>query len=195
MAIQPLLIPDHIPNTLVEYGIQTEESDYRVHIGFAAAMAYAFPTEAGCEAVKWCELIGKPPNYAKDPCVTDHRGPTARGYRISPDQIYALQAIRIPPAILALDRCRCSLHDTTSKKGQAAVAVARAMIGRGLIRFPAITTEIRDYDLQLVGQDILVTSEIRIQIKCDFMAGFVYRNGTVGGLYLQTHERNPLKQY
>ena len=91
---------------------------------------------------------------------------------------------------------RCSRIDVTSVKGAAASGVAMDMVRCGAIRLPMIATEVTDLGMQLRGRDMLVMgSGASIQIKCDWYAGYIRADGTSAGLYLQTHERNPLRQH
>ena len=78
---------------------------------------------------------------------------------------------------------------TLARKGDAAVDVVLAAIKAN--RFPLWVCGIvtHDKELDISGTDITVRATRRIQVKCDEKAW----SGGSGNLYIQTHERNPLK--
>jgi len=193
MAMQGMLLQDPIPSCLKEYGIQTEDSDYRVHVSFDTHSVFMFPTEAGRRAVADYENKHIKPDLATDPAVRDGR-PTARGFKVFWKHIDDCQRIPIPDHIF--HKYGCLLQDRTSVKGTAASQIAMEMVVAGLIRLPMIASEVTDLGAQMRGQDMIVTrGGASIQIKCDWFAGHEYPDGSIRGLYLQTHERNPLKQF
>ena len=192
MGMQGMLIQDPIPACLIEYGIQTEESDYRVHVSFDTQTVFMFPTEAGRQAVADYEDKRIRPHLATDPAVRDG-DPTARGFKVFWKHIQDCQRIPIPKHIFNVHRC--ILSDRTSVKGEAAAGIVLEMVRNGLIRLPMIASEVTDLGLQMRGQDMLVARGAAIQIKCDWFAGHIYPDGSMRGLYLQTHERNPLGQF
>jgi hypothetical protein len=192
MAMQGMLLQDPIPSCLKEYGIQTEDSDYRVHVSFDTRSVFMFPTKAGRRAVEDYESKRIKPVLATDPAVRDGQ-PTARGFKVFWKHIDECQRIPIPDHIFY--KHSCSLHDRTSVKGAAAAQIAMEMVNAGLIRLPMMACEVFDLGAQMRGQDMIVTRGASIQIKCDWFAGHEYPDGSIRGLYLQTHERNPLKQY
>lgn len=184
---------DRIPPNLIEYGILNEESDYRVHVGFKTGKLWVFPTDSGRAAVEEAERIGITPRYPKDPNVHDGNGATARGFEIPPILLKDCQEVEIPPDIL--QEYRPPPWESTSVKGRAAQDVAMLVFQRGLATLPLVPTIITNETLQRKGQDMLVTRDAVIQIKCDYFACHRRANGTTKGLFLQTHERNPLRQF
>lgn len=187
------MFKQEIPPSLVHSGITTEQSDYRIHVGYKMGTVWVFPTDSGRAAVERAEQIGITPDYPQDPAVHDGRGPTARGFQIPPSLLDGCQAIPIPPDLLS--RYGCSVTSSTSQKGQSAQDLVFEMFRRGIILLPMIPQVVIDAELQRKGQDMLVTRNATIQIKCDFYACYTRKDGYTRGLFLQTHERNPLRQF
>jgi hypothetical protein len=133
-----------VPATgLTDYGIQTEESDYRVHVSFTAKAVYVYPTKCGVAAIKsglYREINAWQPGY---------NFPTAKGCLVPPTHIEQCREIAIPPDILREVDCR--QDDSTPVKGQKAVRVVGAMLVRGLIPINTIPSAIGDKDLQIRG--------------------------------------------
>jgi len=174
----------HVENErLVEYGITTEQSDYRLHICFAEGYAYLYPTEAGREAV----ASGNHTVYrAYQPGVG---GATALGVRVSPTEIPGCKRTPIPPKWL--EYVNCQSNESTPIKGRKAVEIAVQLLKRGKLPIELRCNEACGVDLQISGVDLIVTSEVRIQVKCDYYGGLEPTKYPTAGLYLQTHERNP----
>jgi hypothetical protein len=168
---------DPIGNTqLVEHGIQTEDSDYRIHVCFSGGVAYLFPTQAGREAVE-AEL--------GHPFAASQRGVnfvTGKGRRIPANLIEECKEIEIPAHWLAKVDCRTD--DNPAQKGKKAVTIAKWLLMRGKVPIPISTKDITEKQLQIKGKDLIVTSEWAIEVKCDYF-------GAEKGLALQTHECNP----
>lgn len=162
---------------LAQYGIHQEQSDYRIHVGVASQIAYVFPTTAGVAAIQ----SGK---YPKAPAYTGNVQ-TADGYLVPPAAIEGCQEIAIPERTLRMARFQA--WDTPTEKGLKAVRVAEEMLRLGLIPLAMGSVPVERYDLQVSGVDLIVTSRLRIQVKCDWKAG---RN-----LYLQVAEANPFQLY
>ena len=84
--------------------------------------------------------------------------------------------------------------DSTSRKGDQAVAIIKEYLKRGgfpLMMDPAVIDEL---DMQIEGTDIIIDADIRVQCKCDYSGGPQELGGT-GNLFLQVEESNPWKQY
>ena len=162
---------------LIAYGIQNEKSDMRAHVSVIAKSVYIFPTECGKKAIE-------KGSYKIKPTWTNNIK-TAEGYCIPPDKIENCQRILIPKDIF--DRVSIKIEESTTIKGNKAVAVVIEMLKRGLIPLTLQINEVTDADLQIQGMDILVKTRGRIQVKCDYRAGYP---GT-GNLYLQVAECNP----
>ena len=102
-----------------------------------------------------------------------------------------------PKAILRSDVCpwhRYTSEMTLAERGAAAVCVVKAAIRSN--RFPLWVCDIvtSDHELDINGTDIIVNAKRRIQVKCDWRA-CTRNDGGTGNLFVQTHERNPLKIY
>lgn len=170
---------------LIEYGIQQENNDYRVHVGFASGYVVVFPTASGRHALARNRSAQKRVSQAGCTVITGVGN--AVPYRDIPGH----QLIRIPPDILRVVNCRRG--ETTTVKGKKAVRVVREMLKRKLIFIPWPVEEVTDAQLQIQGLDIMIHLDVRIQVKCDWKAGPKERGGT-GNVFLQTHECNPLKR-
>lgn len=161
---------------LVESGIQTEKSDYRLHISFAYAKAYFFPTRSGRAAVE--AGLGRP-FRASQPGVESITGV---GRKVLWHKIEDCHEIAFPPAWLG--RVVCRPDDSTSQKGKKAVRIAKMLLRAGMLPIPLTIEEVSDEEMQMDGTDIVVTANVRIQVKCDYY-------GAKYGLALQTNEWNP----
>ena len=172
---------------LVEYGIQTEKSDYRIHVCFKTTAVYFFKT---AEAVRWLEANSQRYKLTKayQPGVSSH---TALGYLVPPFDIPGCRLIGFP-----LDRLHvvnCQRSDSPSIKGQKAVAISQTLFERGIVPIPMKVTLVDAKNEQIKGIDVMAHTSINVQVKCDFDGG----EGlwASGYLYLQTAERNPLGRH
>ena len=170
---------------LVEYGIQTEDSDLRAHVCVNAGIVYVFPTKLSVPLV----TTGK---YRSVPVISYIDGReiiTARGYTVPVEDIPQV----IPAnAKYFIDKARFSPDDSTSAKGDKAVAVVRSMLRLGWFPLPCNPEIIDDISMQLDGLDIIVSGKHRIQVKCDYRGGSPARYPDVtGNLFLQVSECNP----
>lgn len=172
---------------LREHGIQTEESDYRIHVGFKRMrffdphMIYVFPTSAGRDALN--SSLAKPFEAGQ----VGVNGITGKGVKVPWSAIGDCREIKIPSDIYYA--AHYDHEADTSAKGASAVFVVKEMMKRGLISFPILTQEVSDKDMQIRGTDLTVTScNLKIQIKCDAWASDF-------GIRLQTSECNPMKKF
>jgi hypothetical protein len=171
---------------LIEHGIQNEESDYRIHVGFKRTssqprMVYVFSTAAGRAALNHPSAE---PFTAAQQSVS---GITGKGVKVRWNYIEGCREIQIPGDIFL--GAHYDPEDDTSARGRSAVYVVKEMLKRGLIQFPALVQEITDRDMQIKGTDLTIAAcSIKLQIKCDAWA-------TDYGLRLQTAECNPLKRF
>jgi hypothetical protein len=165
---------------LIEYGIQTEESDYRIHVSFAVGKAYLFPTASGKLAIE--QELGQP-FEASQPGVSIITGV---GRKVPWQEIKDCQEISIPHSWLK--KINCQKRDGPSVKGKKAVTIAKSLLLRGYIPLPIATREIKEKDIQVTGRDLIVTSQWSIEVKCDYWGGKY-------GLALQTHECNPFGRH
>lgn len=172
---------------LVEHGIQTEDSDFRIHVCFMTGRVYTFPTKKAVNIMREYRVVSA---YQ---WVNRRKAVTSRGYIVPPGAIPGCKWMMIPPDILQNANVPPPQSDDTSRKGRAAEFIAQAMLGRGLLPLPQLTEITSNKDLQISGLDILL-KPVKIQVKCDFRGGHKEAGGT-GNLYLETHERNPHKKY
>lgn len=176
---------------LYEHGIHTERSDYRIHVGFNVKKVYVFPTKSGIEAMQSNNYdVG----YATQPGAGGYA--TGRGYKVPWRDIKGCQEIPIP--LFTWERFRLISGDSTSIKGQKAVRICMEMFRQGLIPISLTVNEVKEEDLQLLGQDLIIVSEsTTVQVKCDVRCGGDKANWPkwTGNLFLQTHERNPFGMY
>jgi hypothetical protein len=166
---------------LINYGIQTEKSDFHAHVSITAQAVYIFPTQAGMEAIKTGE-------YRKVNVYTGNII-TAVGYPIPVNKIQGIQRTPIPKDLFISINFQNT--DTTTVKGEKAIAVVKGMLKRGLIAINLQSEEINDTDMQIDGTDIIVTARAKFQVKCDWRAG---DNGT-GNIFLQVAECNPFSMH
>lgn len=169
--------------TLVDYGIQVEESDYRAHVCFAVGVVYVFPTQSG----KDCVLSGKYPS--RTALQRGVKYATAEGYIVPIGDIKNCEAATIPEDVLG--GLRPDRFESTTVKGERAIMAFQEMCARGLISLPLSTTDIKSKEAQIQGKDMIVTSDASIQVKCDYFGGSKKLGGT-GNLFLQVRECNPL---
>lgn len=169
---------------LVNYGIQTESSDIRVHVSISTRRVYIYKTRAGVEAIASGEFDSVP--------VRTGNYVTAIGHKVPPAKIQGCKAITIPDRLLD-DTC-ISEQSNTSAKGRAAIRIVKEMLKAGLIPLDLSVNEITDEAIQISGLDIIVKGQVKIQVKCDWRGGPKTWGGT-GNLFLQTQECNPFRQY
>lgn len=178
------LKPPNGNGRLVEYGIQNDGSDFRVHVGYKSQHIYVFATQAGREALER-EKARLELKQGGQPGVN---GNTYAGYPIPISAIYDIQSILVPIDIyLAYPIIK---EEMTSTKGVKAVGIVADMLKRQLIKLPVSVSLIDDKDMQIKGTDIIIQSKLCLQVKCDFLAGERQYGGT-GNLFLQTAECNP----
>lgn len=175
---------------LVEYGIQNESSDLRIHVCVIVKKICVFPIEIGRLITQRAEVF----KLRERPAYTDGIV-TARGFLCPWDLMPLLEWIDIPDDIMRKVAFESSpQRETTSSKGRKAVLIVTEMLKLHLIPISQSILEIDDADLQISGTDILVSTKVKIQVKCDWNAGQKELGGT-GNLYLQTFECNPYGQH
>jgi len=164
---------------LIDYGIQTEESDIRIHVCFGIGRIYSYETARGAETIK--------DGRYRERKVWQKGINTAVGYAVPLDDLEH-KSIKIPEELMGGNPGDIS---DLNAKGRAAVDVVRKMLIRGMIPLPQIAREVNEKDLQLSGCDIItISQELKIQVKCDYKGGDKHLGGT-GNLFLQTKECNP----
>lgn len=171
---------------LVEHGIQTEVSDLRAHVCVLAKRVYVFRTSTALQTLDLGMQMGRyRQRSATQPGVNFA---TALGYAVP---VRDLQAIAVNAGWL-IGLQQFEERDSTSAKGKKAVNVVTQLIRIGWFPLLAVHAEdTDDFDLQVLGVDVLVTGRWRIQVKCDYRGGI--GAGCTGNLFLQTQECNPLR--
>lgn len=173
---------------LVEYGIQTEESDLRAHVCVNARRVYVYPTKKALETLErgnFRKVSAYQPGAAF---------PTAEGFLVPPSQLWGCMPIN---ATWAMDHAGpIAFTDSTTRKGDWAVNVVRHLLSKGWFPLWGTAEVIDQLDIQVKGIDVIVTSKARIQVKCDYEGGEPYRAGAkgeriTGSLFLQVAECNP----
>lgn len=173
---------------LVSASILDEESDFRVHVGYKAQHIYVFSTLDGKKAYERADGI-LPLKSGSQPGVG---GKTFEGYPVPIGFIDDVQSILIPIDIYQKFPIYREL--TTTERGLRATCIVFEMLKRQLIKLPIVVNVIDDKDLQIRGTDIIVSSKLKIQVKCDYLAGERGFGGS-GNLFLQKAECNPRKMY
>lgn len=164
---------------LIEYGIFQEKSDYRVHVCPGAKSVYMFPTQSGVLAIQ--EGHGKEMSVRK----AEYRNiETARGYIVHISKIQNLKRVVIPDD---LQRLALPMNANSGEKGLACVEITKQMIQRNLLPIQMEIHDIDDEAMQISGLDIVITTKVKIQVKCD------YPLAATGNVFLQTMECNPFK--
>ncbi|MBA7512964.1 hypothetical protein ES705_04973 [subsurface metagenome] len=165
---------------LVPFGIENEESEYRIHICYLEGYGYLFARENAI----W-QIHHFP--YDNMPVFSSLRDGSkyisARGYKVPPMNIENCQRIKIPKDIS--DKNPIWLRDSTTVKGMRAEKIARDMYERGLI---IIRPDINEANVneQIKGKNF-ISKSYALQVKCDYRGGV---DGT-GFLYIQVEECNP----
>jgi len=165
---------------LIKYGIEDEESDYRIHICYLEGYGYLFARENAIWQIKHFGYDYVPVfSLLKD----GSRCISAKGYKVPPMDIDKCQRIKIPDNIS--EKNHIWLKDSTTVKGMQAEKIARSMYERGLI---IVRTDLNEANVseQIKGKDFISRS-YALQVKCDYKGGL---DGT-GFLYIQVEECNP----
>lgn len=161
--------------TLVDYGIQNEQADYRAHVCPMAAAVYLFPVDGALIA---CQLEG-----IKQRPVFVNGQQTATGFLVPPRLIPGMRRIEVTP--LEWRGAGLEYGQTTDEKGRRGEELFRRLcLNRGLFRWPVRPTTRAE---QLAGIDLIDADGVRIQVKVDYHGGEGYN--TSGNLFLQTAER------
>jgi len=171
---------------LIGYGIQNEASDMRVHVCIEAQSVYIFPTESGRQALR------ENPNLTRRNISLDGKIVTAEGFAVPVSSIPNIEIKLIPNKLMMT----YPIHqtETTTQKGTKAVAITLVMLKNGDISLPLNGKSVPDLEFQVSGSDIIVNSDLRVQVKCDYRGG-ERRLGGTGNLFLQIAECNPYKMY
>ncbi len=184
--IEDQIKPPNGNSRLIEYGIQNEASDFRVHVGYLTQYLYVFPTEAARRYLTT--------NHGIEVRAASQNGiVTAKGFPVPISHIEGLVDILIPMDIY-LKYPILEKGMLTDTKGKLATSITVDMLERNLIPLPIQVDLTEDKALQISGTDIIIHSKLRLQVKCDFKAGHRKYHGT-GNVFLQVEECNPYKRY
>ena len=169
--------------SLVEYGIQKEQSDIRVHVGFESEYIAIFETEKARQAIKEYDP------YIAPTYVNGVK--TAEGWLVRPEQIEGMKKFKMPDIRkrFGFDKAGKS----TSKKGQCAVDVVRYIVEQGKFPYDVVHfEETPELEYQYKGIDGILTTKsgrkLFVEIKAD-------GKGCAPFLYVQKSESNAQKQY
>ncbi len=173
---------------LYDYGIYTEQSDIRAHVGPLAKTVYVYKTQ---EMINYIDQNKEtiPIKYASQQGWSQ---PTASGYTVPIADLSFIRKVQwysypwdtFPPRTAS-----------TSERGAAAVHIVCELLRLG--RFPLFfdgAEESTDRNIQISGTDIVVTGTHKIQVKCDYPAA-PREMGGYGNLYIQIQESNPFKMH
>lgn len=173
--------------SLVNYGIQTEQSDLRAHVCVYAQKVYVYRTPDGVNLIQSGMYQAKP-TYTAGII-------TALGCAVPVSSIPGVASVDIPQ--VWLDVLNFSERDTPTAKGEKAIKVVKGLLNKG--RFPLLPLTVKEVDdrqMQIAGTDIHISLEmkVKIQVKCDYKGGVgdgMAKYVCTGNLYLQTAECNP----
>jgi len=164
---------------LVDYGIQNEKSDFRVHVCVQARQVWFYPTSCGVLSMYSCPL-GK--------CRNRDGQVTGVGHLVPPRTISHAHLLKTDPSWFGVFS-QNQFEEKESFKGSKAVELVKNIIYKGWFPFSVKGWDnVEDPTEQIAGADLLVLGDRRIQIKCDWRGGDK-PHGT-GNLFLQTKEIN-----
>lgn len=187
----PSILPTKKGNTkLVKYGIEEENTDYRIHVCGLTNICYVFETK------KMIDYLKITKQKLREIEVKTYGVVTAKGYLVSIADFLNLgigKEYFLPSYIWK----SIGSNECEKNKGIWAVGIAKRAIEHNVIFFKYIVKEESNVVKQIQGQDLLiVNNEIKAQVKCDYRACLKANNsfGT-GNLFIQTWECNPTKQF
>lgn len=169
--------------SLVEYGINHEESDIRAHVSVSDNSVYVFSTTRAKTVVAENEL--REVEVWSD--VDGRRELTATGL-LAPIALLKPRRIYCPELISAAGFITGG-YEITSEKGRKAQWVVKRLMQQGSFPLPVNPQIVDDVDIQVDGADLIVHGDWRVQVKCD------WRAGETGNIFIQVAERNPLGQF
>jgi hypothetical protein len=177
---------ENIP--LKPYGILQEQSDIRVHVSISTRAFYVFKT-AGVRDL----IISNPDKYkiakAKQPGVV---GVTAEGWLVPVEDVPDLRRVEWNEGGFPWWDS-FSEEDATSEKGRKATMMVKFLLKKGLIPLWAESEEPSDNNIQIMGVDIILIKNLRLQVKCDWRCG--PRPDGSGNFFIQKAEINPMKKF
>lgn len=173
---------------LVDYGIQTDSSDWRAHVCVNAGTVYVFPTKLAALLIqsKTYRMVEVPSFIHGQKIIT------ARGYVVPVQDIPRITPVNAKHFIGKVD---FSPNLSTTEKGNKAVSVVMQLLKFGWFPLPWDSGLVDGIEMQVSGLDVIVTGRHSIQVKCDYEGGEPKRETprVTGNLFLQVEECNPLK--
>lgn len=163
---------------LIDYGVETDRAEYRIHVCYRAQRVYTFPTWAAQVAVRSGAYILKQ--------VRTKGVVTGEGYAVPISHIAEIVETVIPIALYTQYQIRADMSQRA--RGLRAELIVRSMIADGLISLPAGAELVTDRQDQIAGRDIAVESATYVQVKLDY-AGGARAHGGSGNLFLQLRFR------
>ncbi|NJM55096.1 MAG: hypothetical protein HC841_03500 [Verrucomicrobiae bacterium] len=145
---------------LIAYGIQSESSDFRVHVCPVVRRIYSYPTAMA--------RVILPGGYRLASVRIDGHL-TARGYLVPVEAVPELQTHVLPDIWWRYRPILPSM--TTQQKGDIATRMVIAALNRGLMHIPVEAEEVTDLAEQIGGIDVRVRCNLRVQVKCDYSGG------------------------
>jgi hypothetical protein len=171
---------------LVEYGIQEESSDVRIHVCPQVRRLYVFRTNDAKVAIKAANVSQRNAYQLIDGV----RVLTAVGFVVAWDSI--ANCIQIPLRNELWHKYCIDANMPEAQKGYIAEQMVIAGLRLGVIPLPLDVQASAQFDEQMAGVDIVIPATT-IQVKCDYRGGSKELGGT-GNLFLQVSEYNPKKQ-
>jgi hypothetical protein len=162
--------------SLHNYGIQNEESDFRIHICVEAKRLYLYETQSGLNSINW--RVKNVKGY--QPGIKEN---TSLGFLVKPEEIEGCKSWRINENLFI--RSKMSTAKSTTEKGIAAERIAYLFMKKWGWKPVRIT----DKQEQIKGYDFMTNNNKKVQVKCDYKGG----EGGTGNLFIQTHESNPTR--
>jgi hypothetical protein len=173
------------PVELFDYGIYTEHSDIRAHVGVLSKSVFVFQTQNAITAIE-----DHKPKLAFG-FQTGISTPTASGWLVALEWIKDLRTIPVKTSWSGWKGWTEAI--STTERGSRAVELVLQMMHLG--RFPLWLRDVQDaprQSIQIKGTDIVIFAHKRVQVKCDFKAGPKSIPGCTGNLFIQKSERNPM---
>ena len=166
---------------LIEYGIFQYSSDYCIHVSpIVTQCLFIYKTKLMQELIKTNDFRTAVARqaYNGDFIIT------AEGYLVPCDN-KLIRTVKFPAP-----KNKYNENMSTGKKGELAVVIVMYCLKNAMIAFEFDVGEVKDKDMQILGNDVIAVSDFKIQVKCDWRAGSKEDGGT-GNLFVQTKECNP----
>lgn len=167
-------------SSLVDYGIEQERTDIRIHVCVRVKRLYVYSRDAALLAIRTH-------SYPVKPAYQDGMK-TAEGYAVPWTDIADCREVWLHGSYWRVDPIREDM--TTTEKGAAAANIVSRALQGGYVPLPIQVQVVEDRSTQIAGVDLVAHCALRLQVKCDFGGGDKKFGGT-GNLFIQTSELNP----